>query len=162
MAITLTQACPHIRAIVVDLLLVTPITQKIVKEARATDRVSVLAADVVRGPLPGAYDVAVVRELLQVLSPDAARRAVQNIGAAVNPGGTIYIINQILDDTRTAPLEAIGFNLNFVNRFYTGESYTEHEHRRWLREAGFVDIERAGFLLNDGYGNGIMTAHKRV
>ena len=160
MAITLTQAYPHLQATVIDLPLVTPITQKMVHEAGATDRVRVLTADVVSDRLSGGYDVAIVRELLQVLSPDQARQAVQNIGAAINPGGTIYIIGQILDDSRLAPPEAVGFNLIFLNTFHAGESYTEHEHRTWLQEAGFVDVERLPFLLNDGFGSGVMTARK--
>ena len=101
----------------------------------------------------------VLRALLQVLSPDDARRAVKNVSAAMKPGGTIYIIGQILDDSRTSPREAVGFNLIFINRFDTGESYTEQEHRDWLSEAGFVDVQRADFLLADEHG--LMTARKR-
>lgn len=54
---------------------------------------------------------------------------------------------------------SMGSNLNFINIYYTGECYTETEHRKWLREAEFVDIERANFLLAGGYG--LMTARKR-
>jgi hypothetical protein len=159
LALTLTRACPRLQATVVDLPQVTPITQKIVNESGATDRVKVLSADVVREPLPGAYEVAVLKSVLHVLSAKDAREVVQHVGGAINPGGTIYIIGQILDDSRTAPPEAVGANLAFINRFSSGESYTEHEHRVWLREAGFVDIERADFLLGDGFG--LMTARKQ-
>ena len=161
LAITITKACPHIKATAIDLPQVAPIAQKIVEEERATERVKVVVADVVRGPLPGSYDVAVLRSLLQVLPPQDARRAVKHIGAAINPGGKIYIIGQILDDSRTSPLEAVGFNLTFaINALDAGESYTEREHRGWLSEAGFVDIERANFLLADG--SGFLTARKRM
>ena len=158
MAVTLTQAYPQLQATVVDLPTVTPITSKLVAEAGATDRVSVVAADVVGAPVPGRYEVAMVRELLQVLAPDEAQRVVQHLAAALTPGGTLYIIGQILDDTRTAPPEAVGFNLIFLNTFAAGESYTEREHRAWLQAAGFVDIARAPFLLGDGFGSGLMTA----
>jgi len=128
MAVTLTQAYPQLQATVVDLPAVTPITHTLVAEAGATDRVTVRAADVVREPVPGTYEVAVVRELLQVLSPDEAHQAIQHIGAALIPGGRIYIVGQILDDTRTAPPEAVGFNLIFLNTFSAGESYTADLH----------------------------------
>jgi SAM-dependent methyltransferase len=161
LAITITKACPHIKATAIDLPQVAPIAQKIVEEEGLSERVKVVAADVVSGPLPGSYDVAVLRSLLQVLPPQDARRAVKHIGAAINPGGKIYIIGQILDDSRTSPLEAVGFNLTFaINALDAGESYTEKEHRDWLSEAGFVDIERANFLLPDG--SGLLTARKRV
>jgi hypothetical protein len=160
MAVTLTQAYPQLQATVVDLPAVTPLTHKLVAEAGATEQVTVMAADVVREPLPGSYEVAVVRELLQVLSPDEAQRALQHIGTALTAGGTIYIIGQVLDDTHTTPPEAVGFNLIFLNTFDAGESYTESAHRTWLRAAGFVDIERAPFLLRDGFGSGLITARK--
>jgi SAM-dependent methyltransferase len=158
LAITITKACPQITATAIDLPPIVPIAQKIVEEERATERVKVVAADVVSGPLPGSYDVAVLRSLLQVLPPQDARLALKHIGAAVNPGGTIYIIGQILDDSRLSPLEAVGFNLAFINMLDTGESYTEKEYRDWLSEAGFVDIKRANFLLADG--SGLLIARK--
>lgn len=158
-AITITKACPQIKATAIDLPQVAPITQKIVEEEGASERVKVMAADVLNGPLAGSYDVAVLRAFLQVLSPQDAGLAIKHVGAAVNPDGKIYIIGQILDDSRRSPLEAVGFNLTFINLLDAGESYTEKQHRDWLSEAGFVDIERANFLLADG--SGLMTARKR-
>ena len=158
MAITITKACPHISATAVDLAQVAPIAQKIVSEEGAESRVKVLAADAVNGPLSGAYDAAVLRAFIQVLSPEDARRAIQNIGTVLNPGGRIFIIGQILDDSRRSPLDAVGFNLTFINYFDAGESYTESEHRDWLSGAGFVDIQRSLSPLPDG--NSLMTARK--
>jgi SAM-dependent methyltransferase len=158
LALAMAKACPHIQATAIDLPQVAPIAQRIVEEAGATDRVKVTAADVVRGPLPGSYDTVIVRALLQVLSPEDARLAVKNIGTALNPGGTLYIVGQILDNSRTSPPQAVGFNLTCINRFDKGESYTEQEHREWLTEAGFVEIERASCVLADEHG--LMTARK--
>ena len=158
LAITISKAHPHIRATAIDLPQVVPIARKIIKEERMDDRIDVIAANVVTDSLPGGYDVAVLRGFLQVLSPEDARLAVKNIGAAVNQGGKIFIIGQILDDSRMSPAEAVGFNLAFVNSYDAGESYTESEHRGWLTEAGFVEIDRADFLLD---GSGLMTARKQ-
>jgi hypothetical protein len=139
---------------------VTPIARKIIEEDGLTDRVTVVSANVVNEPLSGCYDVAVLRALLQVLSPEEARAAIRNISAGIRPGGTIYIVGQILDDSRTSPLDAVGFNLGFINTYEKGESYTEQEHRDWLSDAGFSDIERAPCLLADG--NGLITARKKI
>ncbi|MDP2603973.1 MAG: methyltransferase [Deltaproteobacteria bacterium] len=158
-AITITKACPHITATAIDLPQVAPIALKIVEEEGAAERVKVVAADVLAGPLEGSYDVAVLRAFIQVLSHQDARVALKHVGAAVKPGGKIYIIGQILDDSRRAPLEAVGFNLAFLNSFDAGESYTEGEHREWLTEAGFVDIQRANFML---VSSGVITARKRL
>jgi hypothetical protein len=72
---------------------------------------------------------------------------------------TIYIIGFILDDSRLSPPSAVGANLNWINIYDEGESYTEHEHRVWMREAGFVDIERTDFFLAGG--RRLITARKR-
>jgi SAM-dependent methyltransferase len=158
LALTMAEAYPQMRTTAIDLPMVTPIAKKIVAEKGMTDRVQVMAANVLSGPLPGSYDTVVLRALLQVFSADDARLAVRNIAAAINPGGEIYILGQILDNSRISPLEAVTFNLNFINVFDAGESYTEQEYRDWLSEAGFVDIERANFLLPDG--DGLITASK--
>ena len=159
LALAIVKACPHVQATAIDLPQVTPIAQKIVEEAGATDRVKVMAADVVRASLPGSYDAVVLRGLLQVLPLDDARVALKNIAAAINPGGKLFLVGQILDNSRTSPPEAVGWNLSFINSFEAGESYTEQEHRDWLTAAELVDIERANFLLPDEHG--LMTARKR-
>jgi SAM-dependent methyltransferase len=157
MSIAITKASPHITATAVDLASVTPIAQKIINEEGAAERVKVVAANAVEGPLPGSYDAAVLKAFLQVLAAQDARRALQNVSNVLNPGGRLFIIGQILDDSRLSPLDAVAFNLTFINFFDSGESYTDSEHRDWLTAAGFVDIER--FPLADG--GSLMTARKR-
>jgi SAM-dependent methyltransferase len=158
MALALTEAYPHLRATVIDLPTVTPITQRFLAEAGATDRVQVVAADVVNAPVPGTYDVAVVRSLLQVLSPEDALQALRHIGAALHPGGRLYIVGRILDDSRLAPVDTVGFNVVFLNIFDDGRAYTEGEYRTWLTAAGFAEIARVP--LPEGVS--IMTARKPV
>jgi SAM-dependent methyltransferase len=157
LATALTKACPHLHATVVDLPAVTPLTQRFVAEAGAAARVQVRAADVVQGPLTGAYDVAVLRAFIQVLAPEQARCALRHIGQVIAPGGAIYVIgNAILDNTRTAPFAAVAFNLYLLNAVDGGQAYTEQEYRDWLTEAGFVGCERA--TLPNGWG--VVSARK--
>ena len=158
MALALTAAYPRLQATVIDLPTVTPITQRFLAEAGATDRVQVITADVVNASVPGTYDVAVLRSLLQVLSPEDALQALIHIGAALHPGGRLYIVGRILDDSRLAPVDTVGFNVVFLNIFDEGRAYTEGEHRTWLTAAGFAEIERV--LLPEGVS--IMTARKPV
>jgi len=157
-ALTITKACPHIKATAIDLPQIVPIAEKIVNAEGAADRVEVRSVDVLGGPVPGSYDAAVLRSFVQVLSPEDARKAIRNVGAAVKPGSRIFIIGQILDESRTSPVDAVGFNLTFLNTFDAGESYTEKEYREWLSEAGFIDISRDRSPLPDG--SGLMTARK--
>ena len=54
----------------------------------------------------------------------------------------IYLVNQVLDDSRLSPLEAVQHNLIFLNWYDGGQAYTEGEYRNWLTEAGFEAITR--------------------
>lgn len=138
LAVAVTEACSDLRATVVDLPTVTPITQHLVAEAGAADRVQVLAADVVNGPLTGSYDVAVMRTFIQVLSADQARRAIRNVSQVIQPSGVVYIMGSVPDDSRLSSPEIVVLNLNYLAYYDKGQAYTEQEHRNWLAEAGFI------------------------
>lgn len=148
--------CPGLRATVVDLPSVAPITRRIVDEAGLADRVDVIAADVVERRPAGSYDAVVMRNFVQVLSAEQNRRALANVGAAMTPGGTIHILGWVLDDSRVTPWEAACHNLVFIGFYRDGQAYTESEHFGWLQAAGFVDFERR---IVPG-GTSVITARK--
>lgn len=79
-----------------------------------------------------------------------------NVSQAINPGGVLYIIGQILENSLTSPPEAVGFNLVFVSIYETDEAYTEQEHRDRLTTAGFVAVSWTELSLPGG----LMTARK--
>ena len=142
LALAVTEACPHIRATVVDLPMVTPITRRFVEEAGATDRVQVTTTDIVSGPLTGTFDVAVLRTFIQVLSPDQAAQALCNVSQVIEPSGVIYILGAILDDSHLSPPEIVAQDLLYLNNFDEGAAYTEHDYKDWLTQAGFDGFER--------------------
>jgi len=156
LVVAITEACSHVRATVVELPRVAPITRRLVREAGAVDKVQVIDADVVRAPLTGAYDVAILRAFIQVLSPDEARHALKNVSAVINPGGVIYVLGHILDNSRISPLEEVGYRLLSLNFYDTPVPYTEQEYRDWLTDAGFDQIDR-DTLPN---GDGVISARK--
>lgn len=98
-------------------------------------------ADLVEGPPEGSFDVAAQRNLVQVLAPDQARRLLRNLGEAMEPGGTIFILGHVLEESRSSPAQAVGLNLTFLSIYDEGQAYTEGEHRLWLAEAGFSEME---------------------
>jgi predicted O-methyltransferase YrrM len=156
LSLAIAKTCPQLRVTVLDLPSVTPVTHRIIEEEGMAERAHVASADVVRGPLEGSYDVAVLRAFIQVLSPDAARQTLHNLIQVLEPGSPIYILGQVLDDSRLSPPETVAFNLVFINIYDEGRAYTEHEYRDWLTEAGFTGIERA--LLPGG--ESLVTARK--
>ena len=135
------QNCRDLRATIIELPRVAPIAQDMVREAQLADRVNVLATDIVERPPEGRFDVAVLRNLIQVLGVDAARQALRNVGKVIDHGGWLFIVGHVLKDDRLVPAEALYLNLAFLSLYDEGQSYTEREHRMWLAEAGFTDID---------------------
>jgi len=148
LSIAITESLSHIQATVIDFESVTPVTQWFIEQAGASDRIQVVTADVVTGPLTGQYDVAVLRALIQVLSPLDAQRLLNNVYTIIKPGGTLYILGHILDNSRISPPEEVWHKLSSINYYDVPAPYTEKEHRQWLLKAGFTHIER-DYLPND-------------
>lgn len=156
-AIAAAEACPRLTATVLDLPEVVPVTRRFIRQANATDRVRTLALDVTREPVQEEFDAAVAKAFVQTLAPDQAGRALSHIGAALRPGGSIYILGSgILDDSRCSPPEAAIFNIVFLNIYRGGRAYTESEYRTWLIQAGFEDVHRT----RQPNGSSILTATK--
>jgi len=141
LSIAMAEAWPHLSVTIVDFPGTIAIAQRHVDEAGAGDRVRVMTADVLAGPLSDSYDVAILRGVLIVLAPDQVPRVLENVGRSLEPGGAIYVVGWILDDSRSSPLEYATFNLGRGGAF-DGQFYTEGELRARLVDAGFRDFTR--------------------
>ncbi|MDR3436126.1 methyltransferase [Telmatospirillum sp.] len=156
LAMAVSAVCPELRVTVLEIPSVAPITQRFIEEEGMAERAEVITGDAVRGPLTGAYDVAVLRAFFQVLSPEAATEALHNLFQVLEPGGLVVILGQVLDDSCLSPPATVAFNLVFINIYDDGRAYTEQEYRRWLTQAGFTGIERV--VLSGG--ESLVTARK--
>ena len=141
-AIGVTEECSHIRATVGELPEVIPIAQRFIAAAETRDRLSVVPADFLGGSMNGSFDAVVMKNIIQVLSKDDAQSALRNVIKVVEPGGDLYILGRVLDDSHLTPRNALNGNLVFLNIYDGGQVYTECQHRHWLAEAGFESIER--------------------
>lgn len=117
LAIAIAQANPQLKATVLDLPSITPITQQFVAETDVADRIHILAADAVQGSLSGLYDAVVVRHVVQVLSVDDSRALLRNLSSVLKPDGAIYLIGWMLDDSRLSPQNIVGYNLVLLNAY---------------------------------------------
>lgn len=156
LAIAACERCPELRATVIELPSITPITETIVAESGLSERIAVVAHDAVAGPPPVRCDVAVFRAVLQVLAHDEARAAVINVGRTIEAGGTMCILSRVLKDSRLEPAQTVAQNLVFLNIYDGGQAYTVGEHRAWLRDAGFPDFE----MFTRADGRSVITATK--
>ncbi len=156
MGIGIAEVVPGLHVTAADLPSVTPITQTFIDDAGIGDRVQVQSVNMVEAAPAGEYDLAVARAFTQVLSAEDAQKALKNIAGAVKPGGWVYLVCRVVDDSRVAPLDTVASNLIFLNMYDHGEAYTESEYRAWLAEAGFIDVERYA----PPFGDSVIRAQK--
>jgi SAM-dependent methyltransferase len=140
MAIGACRVCPTLMGTVADLPRIVPITRQFLEEARVVDRVSAVVGDMIAAPLETNYDVAIMRNLIQVLSLKDAGAVLRNVAQSLKPGGPVFIVGGMLDDSRLSPPVLAGQNLVFINIYDDGLIYTEGEYRALLADADFVDI----------------------
>jgi SAM-dependent methyltransferase len=153
LAIALTEALPHLQVTVVDLPAVVPITQRFVERAGATARVQVKGVDLLRQPLTGSYDAAVLKSFIHTISLEEAYQALLNIHQALKPGGTIYVRDIPLDDSHLTPQDIALSSVVFVAIYDHGRKYTVQEYKDLLEQTGFENFELA---------DGVITAQKPI
>lgn len=104
------------------------------------DRIRIETGDITTAPITGSHDVALLRALIQVLSPDDAAKAIRHAVAGLRAGGHIYITGSgILSDDRLSPPGGVYLNVTLMNFYPAGRSYTHSEHVAWLKAAGCID-----------------------
>jgi len=158
LAIGIYQSCSDIKATIVELPTIASITRKFISESNMSNRINIIECDLVKKAPEGIYDIAIMHHFIQVLSPNMAREAIKNIYDALEPGGTLYIIGKILNDSHLSPAQSVAFNLVFINTYDEGQAFTEKEYIEWIKEAKFVDININNNIPPNG--EAIITARK--
>lgn len=154
------ESCSQLSAWVVELPRVARISEEIVAASGLGSRIKVVGHDISAMPLERTYDAAMLRNFIQVLDRESARRAIDNVGRSLRTGGEIFIIGAILDDDGLGPEGALALNLFFLNAFQEGEAYRESEYCEWLKAGGFSDIKSV--LWGGGLDISLTTAVKRA
>lgn len=140
-AVAISERHPQVQATVVDLPSAVPLTEQLIREAGAAGRVQVLAADLRAGPIPGAYDAAVLSHVVQLFPPEEAGMVLRHVAASLAPGGTLFLFGFVIADDRSGPPGAWWFDFAAIGYYELGRSHTETQYRTWLEDAGFGEIE---------------------
>ena len=74
LSIGISEASPNIETTVVDLPAVAAISDQFIMEAGLSDRITTMGIDLIDTTPEGSYDVAVLRALIQIMTPEHAKR----------------------------------------------------------------------------------------
>lgn len=129
---------PHLRGTLLELPRVARVAGTLLR-AESRERLEIQVGNIVAGPPEGAYDAAIMRALIQVLSPADAERAIRHSFACLRPGGTLYITGSGILADPLHPPAGVYLNLTLMNFYHAGGAYTLATHAEWLTRAGFQE-----------------------
>jgi SAM-dependent methyltransferase len=134
----------RMRGTLFELAKVARAARPLLSDAAGTERIEIEIGDIVAAPPKGLHDAAILRAVIQVLSPQDAASAIRHAFECLRPGGTVFITGSgIIADDRLHPTAGVYLNLTLMNLYPAGAAYTVSTHFDWLRQAGFDDPHRA-------------------
>ena len=127
---------PGLTATVLDLPGSAAVGREFIAEADLSDRVLFRDGDATTADLGAGYDAVLCFNLIHHLAPAQAAALLRRIRAALNPGGTLAILDVFAEPGRRASAHADLLAL-FVYLSSGARVHTPGELDGWLRDAGF-------------------------
>jgi SAM-dependent methyltransferase len=132
-------------------LLDVPDILEIAEEVQAKyslkNEIHYLALDALKDDIPGTYDMILVSNMLHGIGELASRTLLQRLFFSTNPGGSVVIQGQYLQDDRLGGRWPIFLDLIMLCATAKGKNPSHKETRLWLEEAGFRDLEKCPMTL---------------
>ncbi len=132
---------PRMAITLADFPAVLDVAREIQASIDLKNHITYVPLDLTRDPLPGQYDLILASNVLQCFEEAVRREIMLRIHQALRPGGSVVIQAQHLNESRQGGRWAVYVDLNLLCTTQHGQNHTLSETRRWLEEAGFVDID---------------------
>lgn len=145
-SIVAVQENPGLSAVVFDLPAVVEVTKEFIAEHGVEDRVTTQGGDFTRDELPGGCDVAVMASNLPMYGREVIQSVITKAFGALESGGEMHLIGEMLDDDRSGPSDAALWGLAEALANSTGLAHTCSECVAYFETAGFVDVDVNDFI----------------
>ncbi len=138
-SISLCKKHPGLSARVLDLPPVRRYMDECVRREEAAAMVQFVEGDFDRGELPGGNDVVLAFNIIHGLDVEGNRRLFRKAHGALNPGGTLFVLDQIKGTGGSSQLSKATTSFMALNLLHQagGRTYTAAEVDSFAREAGF-------------------------
>ncbi len=139
-------AYPHLKGIIMDLPPVCRIAEEHVQVNGLAGRFTAVPADLLQGPYPTGADVITLGYVLHDWSDDGCRKILRNSSAALPAGGTLLVVEKVLNDDYSGTDFALMADLHMLLVCDPeARERTLPEYRSLLEEAGFRSVELVRF-----------------
>ena len=133
---------PSIKATVLDLPPVIPLTKKYVSKAGLLENFNFIEGDYLSEEFEKGYDLILLSAIIHINSYEQNKMLVKKCADALSENGMIIISDFIMNDDRTQPYHGALFSINMLVGTTSGDTYTEREMREWFDSAGITKVER--------------------
>lgn len=137
--IALAQVSGQVQVTSVDWPRVLDVTCRMAARSGVRDRLKGVAGDLLMVDFGEGHHVATIGHILHSEGVDRSRELLRRVFQALAPGGTVAIMEFLVNDERTGPAPSLIFAVNMLVHSEHGDAFTFPEIRAWLEEAGFVE-----------------------
>lgn len=138
MAGLLARANPDLHCQVIELPAAAAIANELLQEQGLRERVTMIPGDYHATPFPPENDAVLFSGVLHQESPDAIRELFTRAYQCLVPGGRLYVLDMMTDETHTAPAFSALFAVNMALTTNNGWVFSDVELGGWLEESGFA------------------------
>ena len=138
-SINAVQTVPGLRATVLDLPPVVVVTAEYLARHGVTDRVDTIGGDFTADPFP-ACDVVVMASNLPIYDETVIGAVVAKAFAALEPGGEMHLVGEMLDDDGVGPLDASLWGMQEILYHSGGKAHSRTQVQGYFTAAGFEAV----------------------
>jgi ubiquinone/menaquinone biosynthesis C-methylase UbiE len=129
-------------AVLLDLPAALPVTRSLLKRHPSRDRFEYRPADYLNDEFGrDEFDLALISNVARVENESVNRALVAKAYRALKRGGRLVIHDYAIAPSRTSPTFSALLNVHLLVFTGKGAAYTVAEFRRWMRDAGFRDMQ---------------------
>ena len=121
-----------------------------VAELGFAEQVDVRVGDMLKGELPGGYDLHLYSNVLHDWDLPEVRQLLATSFRALEPGGTLIIHDAFINAEKTGPLHVAEYSALLMN-ITEGKCYSIGEMRTFLGDTGFEWLEHKPTAVSRGY-----------
>ena len=147
---------PSMKAVVLDLPHVIPLTKKYISNAGLLNKFDFIEGDYFSTDFQKGYDLLLLSAIIHSNSYKQNKILIKKCVDALNDGGMVIISDFIMNEDRTQPAYGALFSINMLVGTESGDTYTEQEIKEWFQAAGINKIERK----NTSFGSDLMIGTK--
>jgi acetylserotonin N-methyltransferase len=151
---------PGLRTIIMDQPNVIEVTKEFVAQHGLEDRIDIRPGDFLKTDYPKGCDLISFITPLQGYMPEQVIEILKRTHDALEPGGTCMVVDYMLNDEKTGPLDPALNNLAGVRHGkFIGRVNSGAEFREYFARAGFEEVE-VWWLLEHQLG--VVTGKKQT